>query len=256
MTEAFLELGMRSPASNERSAYRRKPKLLTLGGDHSILLPVLRALNAVHNRPISVLHFDAHMDTRDPAKYLTAWIDHTDPSTQSFFNHGSMLWLASREGLIAENSSVHAGLRARVTDYSDFEGDDSQGWHRIFVDDIDDVGTAGILERIFGRIGRDELLYVSVDIDVIDPGQAPGTGTPEPGGWTMRELLRILRGLEGLSIIGADIVEVNPSYDTAEITALAASQIAFELLTNMVKRGLEDIANEDFVRAARSRDEL
>ena len=87
-------------------------------------------------------------------------------------------------------------------------------------------------------------MYLSVDIDVIDPGMAPGTGTPEPGGWTTRELIRVLRGIESLNVVGADVVEVSPAYDgTGEVTALAAAQIAFEVLTSMVKRGL--VGDED-----------
>lgn len=242
MTDAFLELGNRqTPSSGVEPEYRRKPKLMTMGGDHSILLPILRALHAIHGQPVSVLHFDAHMDTRNPAKYITAWVDDpADLSTQSYFNHGSMLWLASKEGLVANASSVHAGLRARITDYTDFDDDTEQGWHRIFVDDIDDMGASGVIESILSKIGTHEPVYISVDIDVIDPGLAPGTGTPEPGGWSTRELIRILRGIEDLNLVGADVVEVSPSYDAGEATSLAAAQIMFELITNMAKRGAAD----------------
>lgn len=259
MSEAFLELGSRKAAFKSASGYRNKPKLMTLGGDHSIVLPALRALYSIYNQPLSVLHFDAHMDTRNPAKYLTAWIDTNDPSTQSFFNHGSMLWLASTEGLIANGSSVHAGLRARIAgnDYNDFEDDSAQGWCRILVDDIDDIGVGGVIERIRSKIGSETPVYLSVDIDVIDPGMAPGTGTPEPGGWTTRELLRILRGIDDFNVVGADIVEVSPSYDdVGEITSLAASQIVFEILTNMVKRGLIDGPEDGTMQDASARDEL
>lgn len=91
-----------------------------------------------------------------------------------------------------------------------------------------------------------------LDIDVIDPGLAPGTGTPEPGGWTTRELIRILRGIEGLNLVGADVVEVSPAYDgSGEVTALAAAQVAFEVLTSMVKRGMDDTRS-----GSQSKDEL
>ena len=90
---------------------------------------------------------------------------------------------------------------------------------------------------------------MSVDIDVIDPGLAPGTGTPEPGGWTTRELIRILRGVEGLNVVGADVVEVAPAYDgRGEQTALAGAQVVYEILTSMVKRGLKDMGKETEVK--------
>lgn len=96
------------------------------------------------------------------------------------------------------------------------------------------------------------MAFLLLDIDVIDPGLAPGTGTPEPGGWTTRELIRILRGIEGLNLVGADVVEVSPAYDgSGEVTALAAAQVAFEVLTSMVKRGMDDTRS-----GSQSKDEL
>lgn len=96
------------------------------------------------------------------------------------------------------------------------------------------------------------MAFLLLDIDVIDPGLAPGTGTPEPGGWTTRELIRILRGIEGLNLVGADVVEVAPAYDgSGEVTALAAAQVAFEVLTSMVKRGMDDTRS-----GSQSKDEL
>ncbi|MCJ1258753.1 hypothetical protein MMC24_006586 [Lignoscripta atroalba] len=238
MTSAFLELGSRPPALTSTTP-PRKPKLLTLGGDHSIALPALRALSRIYSTPISVLHFDAHLDTWHPSKYPSSW-----PSEQSSFNHGSMFWLASTEGLIANSSSAHAGLRTRLSgsSWSDFDDDSAQGFLRITADDIDDMGTAGIVAAILDRIGTSNPTYLSLDIDVLDPGLCPGTGTPEPGGWTSREVIRILRGLEALNVVGADIVEVAPAYDGAgEQTALVAAQIGFEILTSWVGRGMEEL---------------
>lgn len=98
-------------------------------------------------------------------------------------------------------------------------------------------------------------MYLSLDIDTIDPGLAPGTGTPEPGGWTTREVIKILRGIESLNVVGADIVEVSPSYDGAgEQTAMAAAHIAFELLTSMVKKGMADMAPT--IKSENKKDEL
>ena len=243
MSEAFQELGARPPTPESASSstvYLHKSKLLTLGGDHSIALPALRALKARYG-PVAVVHFDAHLDTWHPAKYPSAWIDPEDSSTQSFFNHGSMFWIAATEGLIANGSSVHAGLRTRLSgdQPEDFADDTQQGWIRIATDDIDDIGVKGVVNSIMERVGTEVPVYLSVDIDVIDPGMAPGTGTPEPGGWTTRELIRILRGIEGLNIVGGDIVEVSPAYDgAAETTGLAAAQIAYEILTSIVRKGL------------------
>ncbi|KFZ00341.1 hypothetical protein V500_01084 [Pseudogymnoascus sp. VKM F-4518 (FW-2643)] len=231
MTEAFVELAHRPSKSGTQ-----KPRLITLGGDHSLALPALRALNQLYG-PVAVLHFDAHLDTWHPAKYPSAW-----SSEQSQFNHGSMYWIASNEGLIANGSSVHAGLRTRLSGdgWDDYDDDDRQGFFRISADDIDDIGgPAGVAKLIVEKIGTEIPVYLSVDIDVVDPGLAPGTGTPEPGGWTSRELIRILRNVDGLNVVGADIVEVAPAYDgRGEQTALVAAQIVYEILTSMVKRGL------------------
>jgi agmatinase len=228
MSEAFIELGKRAPTEKSTESgvqYFKRPKLLTLGGDHSIALPALRALKEVYG----------------PAKYPSSWVNSEDSSSPSFFNHGSMFWIAATEGLIANGSSVHAGLRTRLSgdDAEDYADDGQQGWIRIATDDIDDIGASGIITSIMNRVGTKMPVYLSIDIDVIDPGLAPGTGTPEPGGWTTRELIRILRGIEGMNVVGADIVEVSPAYDgAAETTGVAAAQIAYEVLTSIVRKGL------------------
>lgn len=249
MYEAFLELGSRpvatAPAEDTSAAATTtisagKPKLVTLGGDHSVALPALRALYQIYQKPITVLHFDAHLDTWNPARYASYWL-----SEQSRFNHGSFFHVASSEGLISNTTSAHAGLRTRLTgvddsDYTAAGTPEEQGFMRIHADDIDDIGTSGVIDAIIARVGLDpdQPVYLSVDIDVLDPGIAPGTGTPEPGGWTTREMIRILRGIEKLNLVGADIVEVSPSYDNVgETTALAAAQVVFEIITSMVKAG-------------------
>lgn len=255
MTEAFTNLAYsKSTMANRDSAvtYRRKPKLLTLGGDHSIALAALRAVNKIYG-PVAVVHFDAHLDTWHPAKYPSAWVDQNDPFPQSFFTHGTMFWIAHNESLITKGNSVHAGLRTRLSGIEDNEDDDTQGWIRFSTDDMDDLGFADIAQRIVNHVGLNTPVYLSIDIDVIDPGLAPGTGTPEPGGWTTRELIRVLRGIDSLNLVGADIVEVAPSYDgSGEQTSLAAAQIGFEVLTSMVKRGMSD----DGTRMSTVRDEL
>ncbi|KIW63076.1 agmatinase [Phialophora macrospora] len=241
MSSAYLELVSRRPLSYSNPESHVHPKLITLGGDHSIALPALRALEKVYGQPIAVLHFDAHLDTWHPGAYPSAW---AETPTQADFTHGTMFWVASQEGLINNGSSVHAGLRTRLlgSDFHDYEDDEKQGFLRIESDDIDAVGVKGIIDLIMERMGTETPVYLSVDIDVIDPGLAPGTGTPEPGGWTTRELIQILRGVEDLNLVGADVVEVSPAYESGhgESTALAGAQVVFEMLTSMVKRGLKD----------------
>ena len=161
-----------------------------------------------------------------------------------------MFWLASTEGLILNSSSVHAGLRTRLggESYADYDADTTQGFFRIESDDIDTLTPKGVANLIMNRMGTDVPVYLSVDIDVLDPGLAPGTGTPEPGGWTTRELIQILRAVEDLNLVGADIVEVAPAYDgRGEETALAAAQVVFEIVTSMVKRGLRERGEFDQV---------
>ncbi|RDA91490.1 hypothetical protein CP533_4563 [Ophiocordyceps camponoti-saundersi (nom. inval.)] len=235
MTQAFLELGKRKPPPKSR-ATNPKPRLVTLGGDHSLALPALRAIKEIYGRPVRVLHFDAHLDTWDPHAYPSSW-----GATQ--FTHGSMFWMANNEGLLSNSSSspsVHAGLRTRLSgdSWADNDSDGAQGWVRFSADDMDEKGTAGIIEGIMKTLGTEDPVYLSVDIDVLDPAFAPGTGTPEPGGWTTRELIRVLRGIEDLNLVGADVVEVAPAYQgRGEETALAAAQVVYEMVTSMVKRG-------------------
>lgn len=161
-----------------------------------------------------------------------------------------MFWMANQEGLLSNSStsqSVHAGLRTRLSgsDWADHESDTAQNWVRYAADEIDEIGTQGIINGIMSVLGTEDPVYLSVDIDVLDPAFAPGTGTPEPGGWTTREFIRILRGIEGLNIVGADVVEVSPAYQgRGEETALAAAQVVYEILSSIVKRGLEDGARE------------
>ncbi|KAJ5647289.1 hypothetical protein N7490_003661, partial [Penicillium lividum] len=231
MTEALKDLSHRPFAPEGR----QNPRLLILGGDHSIALPALRAISHAHNQSVAVVHFDAHLDTLHPSSYPSVWT-----SESSEFTHGSMFWQASNEGLVRDNASVHAGLRTRLTgsDWSDYIQDDGQGYLRLTTEDIDDIGTQGIIDAIISRVGMTTPVYLSIDIDVLDPGIAPGTGAPEAGGWTMREMNRIIRGLEKLNIVGADIVEVAPAYDdVSQGTAFAAAQLAYEIISIWVKRG-------------------
>lgn len=196
----------------------RVEKIVTVGGDHTIALPLLRAINKKHG-PVAVLHFDAHLDTWDT--YFGA------PMT-----HGTPFRRASEEGLIDLTASMHAGTRGPLYGKGDLEDDERLGFTIVTTEYVEENGVPAALQRIRDRVG-DKPLYISIDIDVLDPSHAPGTGTPEAGGLTSRELLRIIRGLSDLNIVGADVVEVAPAYDHAQITAVAASHVVYELISAM-----------------------
>ena len=171
-----------------------------------------------------MLHFDAHLDTWDT--YFGA------PYT-----HGTPFRRASEEGLLDLEHCLHVGIRGPLYSGLDLEDDRVLGFHVIRADDYETDSVAGIVERMRSRLGGAPV-YVSVDIDVLDPAHAPGTGTPEAGGLTSRELLNTLRGLVGLDVVGADVVEVSPPYDHAEMTGIAAAHVAYELLSVLaVNRG-------------------
>ena len=206
-----------------RRAARTAPTLLTLGGDHTIALPILRSLPA-HHGPVAVLHFDAHLDTWDT--YFGA------P-----FTHGTPFRRASRGGSARPERCLHIGIRGPLYAATDLEDDAALGFQIVRSDDYELDGVAGAVDRMRRRLG-DGPVYVSVDIDVLDPAHAPGTGTPEAGGLTSRELLNTLRGLVGLNVVGADIVEVAPAYDHAEITGIAAAHVAYELLSVLAARSV------------------
>ncbi|KAK4939528.1 hypothetical protein LTR10_020237 [Elasticomyces elasticus] len=207
------------------------PRVLSLGGDHSIVLPILRSLKEVYG-PISVIHLDSHLDTWDPYAGYTGIA-----SEQSAITHGTFFWHASREGCISKGTSVHGGLRTKLFSPQDYVIDrDVVGFTLIEAQEIDDPeGMDGIIRRVRKTVG-DTPVYLSIDIDVLDPSIAPATGTPESGGWTTREVKRFIKGLEGVKLVGADVVEVSPPYDTvAEVTSVAASDLLVDIMALMVK---------------------
>jgi agmatinase len=199
-----------------RALLERAPFVLTLGGDHTIALPMLRAVAAVHG-PLAVVHFDAHLDTWDT--YFGA-----------AYTHGTPFRRAAEEGLLDRTGCLHLGIRGPVYTGSDLSQDAELGFQVITAPDVEQMGVAAMVERIRQRVG-DRPVYVSVDIDVLDPAHAPGTGTPEAGGLTSRELLATLRSFARLHLVGADIVEVAPAYDHAQITGIAAAHVGYELLS-------------------------
>jgi agmatinase len=190
--------------------------LVVLGGDHTIALPLLRAAYGRHGQ-VAVLHFDAHLDTWDT--YFG------EPYT-----HGTPFRRAAEEGLIDSERSLHVGIRGPLYADTDLVDSERLGYTTIACTDYDRLGLDGVVAAMRHRLAHGPV-YVSVDIDVLDPAAAPGTGTPEAGGLTSRELLATLRGLAGLPIVGADVVEVAPAYDHAEITGIAAAHVAYELIS-------------------------
>ncbi|CAN9241977.1 unnamed protein product [Alternaria alternata] len=210
------------------SSEHTTPKIVTLGGDHTTTLSALRSTHN-HWGPVSVIHFDSHLDTWDP-EVLGGGISH-----YAGVNHGTFLHIAHEEGLI-RNTSTHAGIRAPMgRPKGDLRNDIRCGFEIVKAREIDQFGVAGVIARLKSRVAGTKV-YISVDIDVLDPAFAPATGTAEVGGWTTRELLSILDGLEGLDVIGADVVEVAPIYDNpGETTVLAAAEVVHSLIALMVK---------------------
>lgn len=198
------------PAEIEAHAYdiiRQGPGLLTLGGDHFIAYPLIKAHVKKHGGPLSLLHFDAHSDT---------WADE-----EGRIDHGTMFYFAAKEGLVDPATSAQIGLRTTNPDTMGFNVLDAPWVHANGID-----ATVEKTRKILG----DKPVYLTFDIDCLDPCYAPGTGTPVCGGLTSHQAIQILRGLQGINIVGMDIVEVAPAYDIAEITSLAATQLAMEML--------------------------
>jgi agmatinase len=196
-------------------------RLVAVGGDHTVALPLLRA-TARRYGPLALVHFDAHLDT---------W----DTYFGQRYAHGTPFRRAWEEGLLRRDRSVHVGLRGPLYAATDLVEDAGMGFAQITAEQVAELGVATVVDHVLTRVG-DAPLYVSVDIDVLDPAHAPGTGTPEAGGLTSRELLSLLRGLEPARIVGADVVEVSPAYDHAEITAIAAAHVLYDLVTLMARR--------------------
>lgn len=198
-----------------RETLQSADRLVVLGGDHTIALPLLRVAHERHG-PVALVHFDAHLDTWDT--YFGA------PYT-----HGTPFRRAAEEGVLDTARSIHVGIRGPLYGSGDLADDAALGYAVVSTADVARSGVDAAIERVRARVG-DTPVYLSIDIDVLDPAHAPGTGTPEPGGLTTRELQFILRGLAGLSIVGADVVEVAPPYDHAELTSIAAANVVYDCL--------------------------
>jgi guanidinopropionase len=187
---------------------------LSVGGDHSISLPILRALGAV--RPVGMVHFDAHCDTG--SNYLG-----------SNYHHGAPFARAVEEGLLDPKRTIQIGIRGGVNDRDIWRFSHDSGMRVIYMPEFYEMGLAAAMAEA-RRVVRDGPTYVSFDIDSLDPAYAPGTGTPEVGGFTTLEAQLMIRSLQGLHLVGADVVEVAPPFDPSGLTALAGASMMFELL--------------------------
>jgi agmatinase len=192
------------------AVHAKGKKTLSFGGDHFVTLPLLRAVHEQHG-PVALVHFDAHTDTYTP--------EYDEPES---YDHGCMFYYAPKEGLVDSDHSIQVGIRTEYDNQSHlFEVIDAAS--------ANDLSSTDVVKAIRQRVG-DMPVYLTFDIDCLDPAYAPGTGTPVVGGITTDRALKIIRGLQGLNIVGADVVEVAPSYDHSEITALAAATIGLEIL--------------------------
>jgi guanidinopropionase len=189
---------------------------LSVGGDHSITYPILRAVG--RERPVGLVHIDAHSDTGGPFDGLRE-------------NHGAPFRNAVLAGVLDPTRTVQIGLRG-ASEYL-YEFATESGMTCIHAEEVDTTGIPAIIDKARAVVG-DGPVYVSFDIDSLDPAFAPGTGTPEIGGLTTREVQAILRGLKGIDVVGGDVVEVAPQYDATTNTAHAGAQMLFEILSLMV----------------------
>lgn len=191
---------------------------LTAGGDHLITLPILRAL--AKDGPVGLIQFDAHSDTND--SYFGG----------HKYTHGTHVRRAIEEGLVDPHRCVQIGIRGAryAPDGNDFA--ENAGVKTLYIEDVYRLGISGVVAEA-RRIVGDHPTYLTFDVDGIDPAYTPGTGTPEVGGYTVFEAQQMLRGLKGVSLIGADVVEVSPPFDPSGNTALVGATIMFEILCNL-----------------------
>jgi agmatinase len=211
----FEAAAMREAVERDvRAIAAAKAVPFVVGGDHSIALPVLRALFKERG-PLSVLHVDAHLDTSGPETWGSA------------HHHGTPFRHALSEGLIAPGRLVQIGLRATLGKLTDPGFARAHEARQIPMEEIDKRGMPSIAQEVRDRLGTGPV-YVSFDVDAIDPAFAPGTGTPVPGGMSVREAFQLLRALRGVNLAGMDLVEVCPGLDHADITCHLGAHLLFE----------------------------
>ena len=194
---------------------------VSVGGDHSVTYPILKALRQRYDEPLALIHFDAHSDT---------W-----PAFQgSKFHHGGPFRLAVEEGLIDPTKTIQIGIRGgqNISDGLDYSRD--KGMRVVTIEEFEDIGWQAVAEEA-RRIVGDSNAYLTFDIDALDPAYAIGTGTPESGGITMREAQRMIRELSGVNLIGGDLVEISPPLDNSGSTALNGATLLFEMICVMAR---------------------
>jgi len=194
-------------------------KPATLGGDHTITLPILRAIHKVHG-PVAMVHVDAHADINDH-------------QFGEKIAHGTIFRRAIEEGLIDPKNMVQIGLRTTGYSAEDFDWSRDRGVRVVTAEECWYKSLAPLMNEVRDMIGPDTPAYLSFDIDGLDPSAAPRTGTPEPGGLAASQGVEIIRGCWGLNLIGCDLVEVSPPYDTTGNTALLAANLVFEMLCSL-----------------------
>ena len=196
-------------------------KMISLGGDHSISYPLLKA-HAAKYGPLALVHFDSHCDTEE-----------------GYCNHGTPFADAYRAGLIDASAYIKVGIRGSIFHSDELKNAEHQGARIFTIERCLEDGIPAVIEHIHEVIG-DKRVYVSLDIDVVDPAYAPGTGTPEVGGLTSYQIMQLVRGLKGLNTVGFDLVEVSPPYDSpGDITSILAANLAFEFLSLLALQQLE-----------------
>ncbi|MCM8747395.1 agmatinase [Thermomicrobium sp. CFH 73360] len=211
----YIEDSYERIESGLRPLFDRDIVPLVIGGDHSITLAELRAV-ARRYGPVGFVQFDSHTDT---------WDEYWGKK----YTHGTPFRRAVEEGLIDTRRAIQVGMRGSLYGPEDLDQSRALGFEVWTTDDMRRTGLGAVSEAIRRRLGRGPV-FVSFDIDFLDPAYAPGTGTPEVGGFTTREAQELLRGLVGVDVVAADVVEVLPAHDVSGITALAAGNVLFELL--------------------------
>jgi guanidinopropionase len=190
-------------------------RAICVGGDHSISLPILRAVAKKHGGPVCLIQFDAHNDLWD--EYFG-----------SKYSHGTPFRRAFEEGLLQDGGVLQVGLRGQVYGEDDFDFARAHKVRMVTAEEFHAKGMAPVLRHM--KAFRDKPVYVTLDIDCVDPAYAPGTGTPQVGGFSSAQTVELVRALRGLDILGCDLVEVSPPFDNGELTSLLAANLLFELL--------------------------
>jgi agmatinase len=219
---------MENITSEVKGILEKDVTVVALGGDHSISLPLLRAHTAKFGPP-AVIHFDSHPDTWD-------WEFKDQP-----YSHGTPFRRAIEEELIDTSAYLQIGIRGPTSWANDLSNAREMGAKILTIDQVFEMGIPAVITEMRETIGE-RPVYVSLDIDSVDPAFAPGTGTPEVGGLTSYQILQLVRGMQGLNIVGFDLVEVSPPYDHGDITAILGANLAFEFISLLALRHRAEVS--------------